>query len=159
MEIKQSGGTLTLGSDEILAGFTVNYIDGKASLKDYKKDILGSKIPGIEVHLIISDMLSKFTDPMLNKAIGAMNKLKEEFIISFLTGRDMSLNFAVTALRAIFNTYSVGEIRSLSLKQNYLRNLVSLYNLLLALPQAKIGEQLVNFVKDIVKSKYPNIVK
>jgi flavin-dependent dehydrogenase len=148
-----------LEESKILAAFAVKYLDGKASLKDYKKDILGSKIPGIEVHLIISDMLSKFTDPMLNKAIGAMNKLNEDFLISFLTGKDMSLNFAATALRAIFNTYSVAEIRSLSLKQNYLRNLVSLYNLLLALPQAKIGEQLVRFVKDIVKSKYPSIVK
>ena len=42
---------------------------------------------------MISDMLSKFTDPLLNKAIGAMNRLKEDFIISFLTGRDMSINF------------------------------------------------------------------
>ena len=79
------------------------------------------------------------------------NKLNEDFLISFLTGRDMSINFAVSALRAIFNTFSLSEIRSLSLKQNYLKNLVNLYNLLLALPQAKIKEQIVDFVKGLIK--------
>jgi flavin-dependent dehydrogenase len=142
-----------LEDSEILADFISRYLNDEAALKDYKKEILGSKTPGIEIHLIISDMLSKFTDPMLNKAIGSMRTLDEDFIISFLSGRDMSINFAVTALRAIFNTFSLSELRALSLKQNYMRILSSLYDLLLALPQAKIPEQIVTFVKGLIKGK------
>ena len=67
----------------------------------------------------------------------------------------MSGNFVVTALGAIFSTFSLSEIRSLSLKQNYLKNLVNLYNLLLALPQAKIKDQMVDFVKGLIKGKLP----
>ena len=152
--LPSSGFSLSrcLEDSRILANFAAKYLEDKAQLRDYKKEIMNQKIPGIEIHLMISDMLSKFTDPMLNKAIGAMNNLDEEFIISFLTGRDMSINFAITALRAIFSTYSLAEIRSLSLKQNYLKTMVSLYNLLLALPQAKIREQMVNFVKGMMKT-------
>ncbi len=142
-----------LEESEILADFTSKHLDHGAPLKDYKKEMLGSKTPGIEIHLIISDMLSKFTDPMLNKAIGSMSSLDEDFIISFLSGRDMSIHFAVTALRAIFNTFSLSELRALSLKQNYMRILTSLYDLLLALPQAKISEQIVTFVKGLIKGK------
>lgn len=147
-----------LEETEVLAEFVLKHLNGNALLKDYKKDILGFKTPGIEIHLIISDMLSKFTDPMLNKAIGTMSKVNEEFLISFLTGRDMSINFAVTALRTIFNTFSLSEIRTLSLKQNYLKILVSLYDLLLALPQAKIPEQIVTFVKGLIKGKSPSSI-
>ena len=64
-----------------------------------------------------------------------------------------SLEFAVTALRAIFNTFSLSELRTLSLKQNYMRILTSLYDFLLALPQAKMPEQIVTFVKGLVKGK------
>jgi hypothetical protein len=142
-----------LEESKVLADFAERYLNYNAPLKDYKKAILGEKIPGIEIHLMISDMLSKFTDPMLNKSIGAMDKLSEDFLISFLTGRDMSINFAVTALRTIFNTFSLSEIRSLSLKQNHLKNLVNLYDLLLAFPQAKIGEQIVDFVKGLIKKR------
>jgi hypothetical protein len=59
----------------------------------------------------------------------------------------------VTALRAIFNTFSLSELRALSLKQNYMRILTSLYDLLLALPQAKMPEQIVTFVKGLIKGK------
>jgi flavin-dependent dehydrogenase len=142
-----------LEESEILADFISRHLDHGTPLKDYKKEILGSKTPGIEIHLMISDMLSKFTDPMLNKAIGSMSNLDEDFIISFLSGRDMSVNFAVTALRAIFNTFSLSELRTLSLKQNYMRLLTSLYDLLLALPQAKMPEQIVTFVKGLIKGK------
>ena len=142
-----------LEESEVLAHFITRVLNHETALKDYKKEILGFKTPGIEIHLIISDMLSKFTDPMLNKAIGAMSRLNEDFIISFLTGRDMSISFSVTALRAIFNTFSLSELRALSLKQNYMKILVSLYDLLLALPQAKISEQIVTFVKGLVKGK------
>ena len=86
------------------------------------------------------------------KSNGAIIK-DEDFIISFLSGRDMSVNFAVTALRAIFNTFSLSELRALSLKQNYMRMLTSLYDLLLALPQAKMPEQIVTFVKSLIKGK------
>lgn len=142
-----------LEESEILADFISKHLDHGTPLKDYKKEILGAKTPGIEIHLMISDMLSKFTDPMLNKAIGSMSSLDEDFIISFLSGRDMSIHFAVTALRAIFNTFSLSELRDLSLKQNYMRILTSLYDLLLALPQAKISEQIVAFVKGLIKGK------
>ena len=142
-----------LEESKVLADFAAKHLNDEAPLKDYRKAILGEKIPGIEIHLIISDMLSKFTDPMLNKAIGAMNKLNEDFLISFLSGRDMSINFAVSALRAILNTFSLSEIRSLSLKQNYLKNLMNLYDLLLALPQAKIRAQIVDFVKGLIKKE------
>jgi len=142
-----------LEESKVLADFAAKHLNDEAPLKDYRKAILGDKIPGIEIHLIISDMLSKFTDPMLNKAIGAMNKLNEDFLISFLSGRDMNINFAVSALRAILNTFSLSEIRSLSLKQNYLKNLMNLYDLLLALPQAKIREQIVDFVKGLIKKE------
>jgi hypothetical protein len=145
-----------LEESKVLADFVAKYLNDKVAIKDYRKAILGEKIPGIEIHLILSDMLSKFTDPMLNKSIGAMNKLNEDFLISFLTGRDMSINFAVTALRAIFNTFSLSEIRSLSLKQNYLKNLVNLYDILLSLPQANIREQIVDFVKGIIKPRLCN---
>ena len=147
-----------LEESEVLVEFVLKHLNGNAHLKDYKKDILGYKTPGIEIHLIISDMLSKFTDPMLNKAIGSMSKVNEEFLISFLTGKDMSINFAVTALRTIFNTFSLSEIRTLSLKQNYLKILVSLYDLLLALPQAKIPEQIATFVKGLIKGKSPSSI-
>ena len=142
-----------LEESEILADFISRHLNHGTALKDFKKELLGSKSPGIEIHLIISDMLSKFTDPMLNKAIGSMNSLDENFIISFLSGRDMSVNFAVTALRAIFNTFSLSELRALSLKQNYMRILTSLYDFLLALPQAKMPEQIVTFVKGLIKGK------
>ncbi len=147
-----------LEESEILADFISRHLNYGAALKDFKKEVLGSKSPGIEIHLMISDMLSKFTDPMLNKAIGSMSSLDEDFIISFLSGRDMSVNFAVTALRAIFNTFSLPELRALSLKQNYMRILTSLYDLLLALPQAKMPEQILTFVKGLVKGKDNPIV-
>ncbi|MFC1585795.1 FAD-dependent oxidoreductase [Fibrobacterota bacterium] len=146
-----------LEESELLAGFVEQYLDAKLPLSEYKNTILGSKIPAIEIHLMISDMLSKFTDPMLNKAIGEMKNLDEEFLVSFLSGRDMSFSWAVTALRAIMNTFSLAEIRSLSLKQNYLKNFSNLYNLLPALPSAKIGEQLMNFMTGIIKSDYPTL--
>lgn len=144
-----------LAESEVLAEFALNYLDGKVSLKDYKKEILAEKIPAIEIHLMISDMLSKFTDPMLNKAIAAMSGIHEDFLISFLSGRDMSIQFTVTALGAILNTFSLSDLRSISLKQRHMKNLGNLYNLLPALPQARLGEQLVQFVKGLVNNRYP----
>ena len=47
----------------------------------------------------------------------------------------------------------IDEERALSLKQNYMRILTSLYDLLLALPQAKMPEQIVTFVKGLIKGK------
>ncbi|MBN2468151.1 MAG: NAD(P)/FAD-dependent oxidoreductase [Deltaproteobacteria bacterium] len=138
-----------LDESRILAQFVTDYLTNKASIKDYRKTILRDKIPGIEVHLIISDMLSKFPDPLLNKAIGAMDDLDEEFLISFLTGRDLSINFAINALRAIFNTFSLTEVRSLPLQQIHLRHMVNLYDLLVALPQAKIKDHLIHFVRGL----------
>lgn len=144
-----------IDESKVLADFAADYLSGKARIKDYKREILGRKIPGIEVHLMISDMLAHFTDPMLNQAIGAMNKLNEDFLISFLTGRDMSIAFSITALRAILNTFSLSEISELSLKPHHLKNLINLYNLLPAISKAKLGEQLVQFVRGIVKNRYP----
>ncbi len=141
-----------LDESEILADFTVRYLDKKKVMADYKKEILGAKIPAVEVHLLISDLLSKFTNPMLNKAIGEMNSLDEKFLISFLTGNDMSINFAVTALGAIVNTFSLSEIRLVSLKQDYFRNLKDLYNLIPAIPSAQIGKQLKDFIKQLIKN-------
>ena len=142
-----------------MADFVAEYMSGNASIRDYRREILGRKIPGIEVHLMISDMLAHFTDPMLNKAIGAMNKLDEDFLISFLTGKDMSIGFSITALRMILNTFSLSEIRELSLKPHHLKNLINLYNLIPGISKAKLGEQLIEFIKRIVKRKYPQLIK
>jgi flavin-dependent dehydrogenase len=142
-----------------LADFALRYLSDGVAIRDYRKEVLKGKIPGIEVHLMISAMLSKFTDPMLDKAIGAMNELDEKFLVSFMTGRDMSVNFAITALRAILNTYSLAEIRSLSLQQASLKNIVSLYNILRALPQANIRDQMASFLRNLTRHKYPNIAK
>ncbi len=139
---------------ELLAGFACRYLRRDATLSQFKRAILGPQIPGIEAHLIISDMLSHFTDPMLNRAIGAMHGLSEEFLISFLTGRDMGVHFTVTALRAILETFSVHEISSLSLKQNHLKHLVNLYNLLPAISPSMLGEHLKEFVTTLAKKDY-----
>jgi flavin-dependent dehydrogenase len=136
-----------LDESEILADFIADYLDNNALITDYKKKILGSKFPGIEIHLIISDMLAKFTNPILNKSIEKMNNLGEEFIISFLTGKHLDINFSVNALKAILGTFSLKEIQTLSLKQNHLKNLYNLYNLLPGLTSAKLTNQLIDFVK------------
>ncbi len=141
-----------LDESEILANFIVQYLEDKMTMADYKKEILGHKIPAIEIHLLISDLLSKFTNPMLNKAIGEMNNLSEDFLISFLTGTDMSINFAITALKAIISTFSLSEIKSLSLRQSYLKNLLNLYNLLPALSSAQIGKQLKHFIIELIRN-------
>jgi flavin-dependent dehydrogenase len=146
-----------LEDSEILADFMVRALKKETPISDYKKEILAAKTPSIEIHLILSDMLSKFTNPMLNKAIGKMNNLDEDFIISFLSGSDMSISFAASALTAIMSTFSLSEIRSLSLKQNHLKNLINLYNLLPALSSAKIGEQLIDFAGGMMKSDYLGI--
>jgi len=99
-------------------------------------------------------MLSHFTDPMLNRAIEAMHSLSEDFLISFLSGRDMGVHFTVTALRAIMETFSLHEISSLSLKQHHLKNLANLYNLLPAISPGKLGEHLKEFVMTLVKKDY-----
>ena len=135
----------------MLASFIFQCYNNKVPVTNYKKEILGKKIPGIEIHLIISDMLSNFTDPMLNKAIGEMNNLGEDFIISFLTGRDMSINFSINALKAILTAFSLQELSSLSLKQHHLKNLMTLYKLLPGLKSARIGEQLKDFVRSLIK--------
>jgi hypothetical protein len=135
-----------LHDSETLASFAVDYLSGGAELADYRKRLLGSKIPGIEVHLIVSDMLAKFTNPALNKAIAGMGGLDEEFIVSFLSGRAMDIAFAVEALRAILKTFTLGEIRSLSLRQNHYRNLHNLYDLLPGLTNARLSEQVLSFV-------------
>jgi digeranylgeranylglycerophospholipid reductase len=140
-----------LDESEVLADFVTNRFKRNTDLADYKKEILGNKIPAIEVHLLISDLLSKETNPLLNKAVGAMNRLKEEFLISFLNGTDMSINFSVTALRAIITTYSLAELRSMSLKQNYLKNILNLYNLAPAIQSAQIGGQLKDFIVKLIK--------
>ena len=140
-----------LEDSELLASFISQCYNNKLPFANYKKGILGKKIPGIEIHLIISDMLSNFTDPMLNKAIGEMNNLGEDFIISFLTGRDMSINFSINALKAILTTFSLQELSSLSLKQHHLKNLMTLYKLLPGLKSARIGEQLKDFVRSLIK--------
>lgn len=140
---------------KVMADFAADYLSGNARIRDYKREILGRKIPGIEVHLMISDMLAHFTDPMLNKAIGAMNKLNEDFLISFLTGKDMSIGFSITALRMILNTFSLSEIREISLKPHHLKNLINLYNLLPSISKANLGEQLIEFIKGIVSNNYP----
>jgi hypothetical protein len=142
-----------------MADFAADYLSGNAKIRDYKREILGRKIPGIEVHLMISDMLAHFTDPMLNKAIGAMNKLNEDFLISFLTGKDMSIGFSITALRMILNTFSLSEIREISLKPHHLKNLINLYNLLPSISKANLGEQLIEFIKGIVRNNYPQLKK
>lgn len=144
-----------LDESELVANFVNDFLNGKTKLRDYKKSILNSKIPGIEIHLIISAMLSKFTDPMLNKIIGEMSNLNEDFIISFLNGTDMNLEFSLTALQAILNIFTISELRSLSLKQNHLKNLQNLYNLLPALTPAKIKEHMTDFVRMLIKTKYP----
>ncbi|MFP4520913.1 MAG: lycopene cyclase family protein [Fibrobacterota bacterium] len=144
-----------LDDSKVAALFLKDVFEGNKAPGMFKKNILGPKIPAIEVHLMISDMLSKFTDPMLNKAIERMNGVSEKFIISFLTGDDMGTAFSVTALKAILSTFSVNEIRSLSLKQNYFRNISNLYNLIPAITSAKIGEILNEFIRDTVKRKYP----
>jgi hypothetical protein len=128
-----------------LADFAVAYLQGEVGINDYRKYTLGSKIPGIEVHLIISEMLASFPDALLNKAIGSLNKLDEKFVINFLTGADMSLTFSVQALKAIFAAFSVKELISLSLRQNHVENLKSLYHLLPGLGKARLRAQLRNF--------------
>lgn len=128
-----------------LADFAVAYLKGAAGIGDYRKYTLGSKIPGIEVHLIISEMLASFPDALLNKAIGSLNKLDEKFVINFLTGADMSISFSVQALKAIFAAFSVKELISLSLRQNHVENLKSLYHLLPGLGKARLRSQLRNF--------------
>jgi flavin-dependent dehydrogenase len=140
-----------LEESEILADFVFQVLDNKVPITNYKKEILSHKIPGIEVHLIISDMLCNFTDPMLNKAIGELNNLGIDFILSLLTGKDMGINFSINALRAILNTFSLAEISSLSLKQKHLKNLVNLYNLLPVMTPAKIGDQIKEFIMAIMK--------
>jgi len=88
---------------------------------------------------------------MLNMAIAGMNRLDEEFLVSFLSGRDMSITFAANALRAILRTFSLGELSSLSLKQHHLRNLTNLYNLLPALPSAGVPRQLRDFILSLAR--------
>ncbi|MCX5781310.1 MAG: NAD(P)/FAD-dependent oxidoreductase [Elusimicrobia bacterium] len=141
-----------LDESEILADFIMEYFNKKASIKDYRKRILGSKIPAIGIHLMISDMLSKFTNPMLNKAIGEMNNLSEDFIMSFLTGKDMSVTFSATVLQSILKIFSLSEIRSLSLQHNYMNTLTTIYHLLPGLPASGIRKQLTDFIKKIIKN-------
>jgi len=140
-----------LAESEVLAKFARRFVDGDVAVGDYKHEVLGAKTPAIEVHLMISDMLSSFTDPMLNMAIAGMNRLDEEFLVSFLSGRDMSITFAANALRAILRTFSLGELSSLSLKQHHLRNLTNLYNLLPALPSAGVPRQLRDFILSLAR--------
>ncbi|MFC2091851.1 lycopene cyclase family protein [Elusimicrobiota bacterium] len=140
-----------LDESEILADFISTYLDNKTDITDYKKEILGYKIPAIEVHLLISDLISKSTNQILDKAIDAMSRLREDFLISFLSGTDMSINFALTASRAIINTYSLSELRMISLKQDYIKNLLDLYNLLPAVSSAQVGKQLKDFIYKLIK--------
>ena len=116
-------------------------------MKDYKTRILAEKIPGIEIHLIISDMLSKFTDEMLNKAIGGMGLFGDDFVIDFLSGRSMNVDFCIKTLTAILKIFSLAEISALSLRQEYLKRLTSIYNLLPAVPSARILQQIIKVVK------------
>ena len=131
----------------IVAEFAGDYLHGRAQLKDYKTRMLAEKIPGIEIHLIISDMLSKFSDDMLNKGIGGMGLFGDDFVIDFLSGRTMSVDFSIKALAAILKTFSLAEISALSLRQEYMKRLVSIYNLLPALPNAQILKQIIKAVK------------
>lgn len=136
----------------LLSDFVGNFLAGKATLSSYKQAILGAKIPGIEVHLIISDMLSKFSDELLAKSITAMRDLDHEFIVDFLSGRDMSIQFSVRAITTIFSTYSIPELASLSLRQNQFRNLLQVYNLLPSLRKAKLGSQARQFLRSMLRS-------
>ena len=127
--------------------FVHNYLNGNAQLKDYKTRILENKIPGIEIHLIISDMLSKFTDNMLNKAINGMGLFGDDFIIDFLSGRKLDVDFCIKALTAISKTFTLAEISSMSLSQEYMKRLLSIYNLLPAMPTGQIIKQIFKAVK------------
>ncbi|MEK6794048.1 MAG: NAD(P)/FAD-dependent oxidoreductase [Spirochaetota bacterium] len=142
----------SLEESKILGEFCALYLDGKKKISDYTTMTLAAKIPGIELHLVISDMLAKFSDGMLNRAIGAMNRLDESFIVDFLSGRDMSVVFCAKALIAISQTFSVSELTALSLKQKYLTILHRLYHLLPSIPQAKLVTQLTDFARTVIHS-------
>ena len=130
-----------------IAEFAGDYLNNGIPFSSYKKYMLGNKIPGIEAHLIISGMLASFPDELLNRAIGCMEGLGEDFVIRFLTGEDMSVTFSMQALKAIFSTFTIRELISLSLKQNHLENLRSLYHMLPALGKAGIGGQIKDFFR------------
>lgn len=147
--LPSSGFSLSRCLEEslIVAEFAHGYLNEKSQLKDYKTKILENKIPGIEIHLIISDMLSKFTDNMLNKAIGGMGLFGDDFIIDFLSGRKMDVDFCIKALTAISKTFTLTEISSMSLRQEYMKRLLSIYNLFPAMPTGQIIKQIFKAVK------------
>ncbi|MCK5268662.1 MAG: hypothetical protein KAR07_10850, partial [Spirochaetes bacterium] len=153
--LPSSGFSFSQCMDEgkTLCEFADLYLKGESKIDDYKNSILGKKLPGIEVHLLISDMLANFTDEMLNTAIASMNKLDKDFIVSFLSGRDQSINFSIQALKVILTTFSIPELISLTLKQNHFKNIANAYNLLPAIRKAKIGKQFNALIKIMMKKK------
>lgn len=137
----------SLEEGKLVREFLLDYFNGKKEEKQFKNFLTSKKLPGIEAHMLISDMLSKFTDPMLNKGIAAMHKTSERFVVDFLSGRDMSVNFVAIALKTIFFTFSISELGEMSLKQRNFKNLMRLYEHIPAFAQAEIPKQMVNFVK------------
>ncbi len=140
-----------LEESKYLAFFLEKYFDTTLDgppLKLYKQELLAKKIPAIETHLIISDMLKHFTDHMLNKGIAALSTVEEKFIIDFLAGTDMSIRWVTIALYTIMTTFSLKEISTMSLKQHTFRNLKDIYNLVPALPKANLFGQFFSMIKD-----------
>lgn len=142
-----------LAESPVLAEFAEGFIDGKKKMSDFTATMLAPKVPGIELHLLISDMLANFTDTMLDRAIRGMEKLDESFVVDFLSGRDMSVAFCAKALLAITQTFTVSEITALSLKQKYLTIFLRLYRLLPSIPKAKLVTQLADFARTVIHAR------
>ena len=100
-----------LKDSEILADFAEEYLDNKKEISEYKADLLSTKLPGIEIHCLISDLVVNFTDPLLNKAIAGMEGQNKKFIQQFLTGDDMGIGFTTQAVKSILSIFNFNEIK------------------------------------------------
>lgn len=86
---------------------------------DYDKTVALERYPGFELHYLISDILKNITEPVLDKAIRALNDNEQKFVDDFMRGSDLSVIFVVKALKAIFSAFSPAELAGIAMQRNY----------------------------------------
>ena len=117
--LPSSGYGLLRAMDEakILAASLVKGI--KKGIFDYDKKIALKRYPGFELHYFVSDILKNISNPVLDKAIRAMNDNEPKFVDDFMRGSDLSVVFAAKALRAILSAFSPAELAELAVQRDY----------------------------------------
>ncbi len=85
----------------------------------YAEAVVASRYPGYELHYLVSEILKNIDAALLDKAVYAMNDNAPEFIDNFMRGDDLSIKFAVRAIKAIFSALTIPEVASLTLRRDY----------------------------------------